>query len=434
MHKNEKETQKMYKAILLILITIAYSSAEKLTAARAVEIALANNFNIRIAKNDAVKADNTRKLKVGALLPSATADGSAVYSNTEYSSSSTSSFGSGGASSDGWSYSAGASMSWTLFDGFRMFHAYNQVEQAAQLSEQVSRQTIESSAVNVLVAYYNLASARSLLDFAQSQLALSRTALKRTKAMYDYGRATKRDMLAQEVLVNADSSAVAARQLDAIRARHNLNVALGRRPDESVEIIADTSAQAPENDAKFWFEKAAKHNAGLRMAEIQQNIASSQLGIARAAFWPVLAARGSYTQTWSDNDYSRTSAGLYLTWPIFSNLTRITNVQNAQLDEKNAEYSYEQKERELQAHVYQQWETLNNAYQQIGFEQKAIARAEQALAMSEEEYRLGRISDVQYRDAQLALLNARIRLESAMFQSKVAALQLEQLAGLLKVD
>ena len=429
---NRKEH--MMKHVILVLAVLwACSSAEQLTAAKAVEIALANNFNIRIAQNDATKADNTRKLKAGALLPSVTADGSAVYSNTEYSSSG-SSTGSFGSSSNGWSYSAGASMNWTLFDGFKMFHAYRQVEQAAQLSEQVSRQTIESSVVNVLVAYYNLASSRSLLDFAKSQLALSRTSLNRTKAMYDYGRATKRDMLAQEVLVNADSSAVAARQLDVIRAQHNLNVALGRRPDESVDVIADTTAEAPENDAHFWYEKATRHNAGLKMAEIQQNIASSQLGIARAAFWPVLAARGSYTQTWSDNDYSRTSTGLYLTWPIFSNFARITNVQNAQLDKKSASYSYEQKERELEAHVYQQWETLNNAYQQIGFEQKAIARAEQALAMSEEEYRLGRISDVQYRDAQLALLNARIRLESAMFQSKVAALQLEQLAGMIMIE
>ncbi len=419
-----------------LLVTLALTSSvagETLTAAQAVEIGLANNFNIRIARNDAAKADNTRKLKVGSLLPTATASGSATYSNTDYASSSSSSSYGSSSSGETWIYTAGANLGWTLFDGFKMFYGYRQVEERARLAEEASRHAIESSVVGVLTAYYNLVSARSLLDAARSQLGASVEQEKRTRSQYDYGRATKRDLLTQEVLVNADSSAVEARKLDVVRALHALNVALGRNPDEALEVVADTTVDQPRHDRSFWYGKAREHNAGLNMADIQKNIAASQLGIVRASFWPVLSASGAYTASWSDNDYTRSTAGLTLSWPIFSGLTRLTNVQNAKLDKDNAELSYSQTDRELQALVYQQWETLNNACRQVGFERTAVARAEQSLAMSEEEYKLGRITDIQYRDAQLSLLNARVRLESAIFQSKVAALQIEQLAGVLNV-
>ncbi|MBD3391654.1 MAG: hypothetical protein GF410_06500, partial [Chitinivibrionales bacterium] len=190
----------------------------------------------------------------------------------------------------------------------------------------------------------------------------------------------------------------------------------------------------PGHDAAFWYRKARDHNAGLEMSEISRNIAESQLGIARAALWPVLSANGSYTRTWSSTDYTRTSAGLSASWPLFSGFSRITDIQNARLDVENAELSLRDKERELEAHVYQQWETLTNAWQQVGFERDAVARAQQSLALSEEQYRLGAITDIQYRDAQLALLNACVRLESAIFQSKVASAQLEQLAGMLSIE
>ncbi|MBD3393797.1 MAG: hypothetical protein GF418_16835, partial [Chitinivibrionales bacterium] len=272
-------------------ITDSAPSADTLTAGEAVEIALANNYNIRIARNDAGKADNTRKLKVGKLLPSASANASATWTQTEYDtppSPLSLSASPGTAGGGDWTYAAGGALGWTLFDGLRMFYGYRQVEERARLAEKASRHTIESSVVATLTAYYDLSSTRSLLSAAREQLALSRRQRERAQALYDYGRATKRDLLAQDVLVNADSAAVSARALDHVRARHALNRALGRPPDQVVFAAADTAVDPPGHDAAFWYRKARDHNAGLEMSEISRNIAESQLGIARAALWPVL--------------------------------------------------------------------------------------------------------------------------------------------------
>lgn len=423
---------RLFFVVIAVLISRAAAS-DTLTAAQAVELGLANNYNIKIARNEATKADNTRKLRVGSLFPNARADGSATYSKTDYASSSGTSMSGLGSSGDGMSYSAGSSLSWTLFDGFKMFYAFKQVEQQAQLTEHASRYEIESSVVRVLTAFYNLGSARSLLVAARQQLALSRKQQERIKIQQDFGGANNRELLRQQVLVYADSALVSARKLDAIKALHNLNLALGRIPNEHLEVEIDTIVEPPEYDAAFWYENAQRHNAGLKMSEIQKNIAYSQLAIARASFWPVLDANGSYSKTWGDNDYTRSSAGLSLSWPLFTGFRTLTAAQNARLDKENAEFSYEQKQNELQAYVYQEWELLTNAHRQVGFERKAVSLAEQSLSVSQEQYKLGRISDVQFRESQLSLINAHVRLETSLFHYKVATAQLQQLAGMLTI-
>jgi outer membrane protein len=222
-------------------------------------------------------------------------------------------------------------------------------------------------------------------------------------------------------------------ELDLIQARHALNVAMGRSPNAELIVIPDTTISTPEHDAVYWFDHAKKHNAGLRMAEISQNIAESEYGIAKAAFWPVVAANGSLSQNFGDSEQKRLSAGLTLSWPIFTGFRTLTAAQNAKLDTKSAEYSLEQELKQLEALIYAQYERQQNAYNQINFERQAVQLAQQSLDVSQEQYALGGISDVQLREAQLALTQSQVRFQSALFQYKVTSMQLEQLAGTLRI-
>ncbi len=392
--------------------------ADTLTVSTAVELALANNYNILIARNDSAKAGNLRKQKYGSLLPNVNAVGGYSWSKSAPSS-----------PTDGGVYSAGINMNWTLFDGFKMFYAFKQVEERSQLGKEAGRHQIESNVAGVITAYYNLAAASSILEASQVQLALSLQLLAKEELRHELGSTSKRALLRQRVLVNADSAAVSSRELDLVQAIHRLNLALGRSPATDVYARVDTVVTAPEGNAEYWYNEAGKHNAGLRIAQIQHNIAATERGIARAAFWPVLAASGSYAQTFGDMEQTRTSAGLNLTMPLFAGFRNLTNAQNFALDLKNSALSLEQEKKQLEALVYQQWERLVNAWRQTGFERQAVSLATQSLNISVEQYGLGAITDVQLREAQISLIQASIRFETAVFQYKVASVQLQQLTG-----
>jgi outer membrane protein TolC len=363
------------------------------------------------------------------MLPTARIDGSMTYTNTDGGSSGSMLSSSGETTI----YTVGVSGNWTLFDGFRMFYGFKQVEQLAQFTEQASRHKIESSVSGVITAYNNLLALEAMLDAVKNQLDISRALLNKLKNRYDFGGTTKRVLLRQQVVVNADSASVLAMELDLIQARHALNVAMGRSPNAELSIIPDTTVSSPEHDAAYWFDHAKKHNAGLRMAEISVNIAESEYGIAKAAFWPVVAANGSLSQNFGDSEQKRLSAGLSLSWPIFTGFRTLTAAQNAKLDTKSAEYSLEQELKQLEALIYAQYERQQNAYNQINFERQAVQLAQKSLDVSREQYALGGISDVELREAQLALTQSQVRFQSALFQYKVTSMQLEQLAGTLQI-
>lgn len=403
-------------------------SADPLTLHQAVEIGLANNYAIRIARTTTEKSRNTRKLKAGALLPAIRVDGTAASTYTDYAENTATQHLASGRTNEA---QVGGSLSWTLFDGFRMFHAADHIDRQIDLNREAMRQTIESSVVAIITAFYDLVAKKSLLAISERQVALSRKQLLYLENQQEYGRVGARDLLNQQVLLNSDSSAILARSIEVTTALHALNVALGRTPDESIECNVDSSVSQATQTPSYWYEKALHHNAGLKMEEIRKNIACSQLAIAKAVHWPVIAINGSLNQSFADPANLRSRGEVTLSLPLFSGFTRITALQNAVLDTLASDHRINQQKLELQAHIYEQWERLSNSCIQIAFEKHAVALAKKSVELSMEQFRMGRISDVQFRESQNALLNAALRFQTALFTNKIIATQLDQLAGTL---
>jgi outer membrane protein len=420
----------MIRQLLLLTGVIAAAvNADTLTIAQAVELGLQNNFSIRIARNTTEKSFNNRKLKTGALLPTLRVDGDAAQTNTHYQPE-TAVFNSGSTPE----LRGSATLNWTLFDGFKMFHAGHLIDQQSDLNTLAARHEIEAAAVTIMTAYYQLIAQRSLLDAARQQLDISRAQLLFTEAQFEFARVGKRELLTQQVVVNTDSSQVLSRMLDARSALHTLNIALGRTPDTPVSPAMDSSVNTPGHDASWWFYEAVQHNTDLKMATVRKHIAVTQHAIARAALWPVLSAGGTLAATATQPvDNIRTRAELSLTFPLLTGFSRSTGIRNAAIDTQTADLTIQEMRLELQAHIYHQWEQLQISSEQVAFEQQTIDRAVQALELSDEQFKLGRITDLQLREAQQSLLNARVRYQSALFQNKVVALQLQQLAGKLNI-
>jgi outer membrane protein TolC len=419
-------------ALTLVAVASALSAQtsgpDTLTAAQAVAIALDHNFGIQIARNQLQQARNTNKLRVGALLPTLRLDGEIAYSDVQTPSTPPRSTTTNGTSSSG-----AAVLSWTLFDGFKMFYANTQIGQRIALSSNATRHDIESAVVSVLGAFYQASSSLQLLHAARAQLDLSRSQVSRQQTQLQFGRITSDMLLRSQVLLNADSAAVAARQLDSITALQSLNIALGRSPSAPLSLVTDTTIPPPQHDPSWWYERARQHNAGLQMARIQLLIAASQQGIEQAAYWPTLIANASYTQSWGANEFSRSGAGVALKWQIFNGFKTTTAVQNSQLQHNSAQLGVEQTALQLQALIYRQWAVVENGYRQINFERQAVALAQQLIARGEQQYAIGQLSDLQFRELQQELLRAQVRLETVLFQYLLANAQLHQLAGELQL-
>jgi outer membrane protein TolC len=121
---------KMYsKKIIIILIlclSIAGAKAQQiLTLNEALKIALANNYSIQLAKNDAEIAINSNYAGAAGMLPTVavTASQDNVVNNTQQKFLNGTENNKDGAKSN--QLNAGIELGWTIFDGLKMFATKN---------------------------------------------------------------------------------------------------------------------------------------------------------------------------------------------------------------------------------------------------------------------------------------------------------------------
>ena len=411
---------------LTILLCCALGvRADTLRVADALALALEHHYGIRRARIDEASARTMHLTATGAFLPTASLTASSMHTRATPAPP---------AGQQGWAHTAGATLNWTLFDGFKMVYQHHQLGNRVALAAHHTRHSIESAAVGVLASFYALVSARSLLDAAREQLALSQEHRAREQARFDYGRSTRQMLLARQVTLNEDSAAVNARALEAATALHELNIALGRTPDAPLYPLADTLVPSPRNTAAWWYEQAGSHNTGLAIAQIQTHIARTDVHLARAAFWPRITATGNYNHTWTPGTSERLQGGISANWPLFTGFHSLTAVRTARLQEGAAHLMLEQRERELMALVYEQWEQFVNAHNQYTFERQALEAAQLSMELAREQLGAGTITAADFRQAQLALLMSRIRLESSRFRALLGDARLRQLAGVLRLE
>lgn len=407
----------------VILLCFFFVSADTLTLKDVVAITLKNNFKIALAENKATQATNFKKQQVGTLLPTVSADmglnSSRIDNDTPLSPIKNTSF------------SMGAALNWTLFDGFRMFYAYKMVDQNITLANAEKRQTIEATAGEALTACYSYLSAQALLESAREQLRSAKDTYKFMQDRYDLAALSKQALLRQEVLINEDSLVVLNRENEVSTARRELNVLLGRSPSAPIELKSEMNITKPQGSSTEWFSKAEKHNAGLHIQEIASHIIESELKIKKAAFYPMVTTNASWNSSFGDTEQNRLAVGLRLTWNIFSGFKDYVAKENTILKGEASEVSLKERNALLQNLIYGQWERRERMFQQLQFTKKAIAVAEESLRISEQEYRLGKINGLALREVQKSLINSKIRYESILFQYRVTDVQLNQLAGTL---
>ena len=152
---------KLMKVVLFVIILFSISNinAQKtLTVDDAVKIALKNNFDIRIAHNDATIAKVNNTLGNSGILPTVALNGASSYAinNTyqKYPDGATVNLPSLNTSL----ITAGAQLSWTLFDGGRMFVTKRKLSEIESLGEFQFRDKVLITLFNVISAYYDIVS------------------------------------------------------------------------------------------------------------------------------------------------------------------------------------------------------------------------------------------------------------------------------------
>lgn len=425
---------------LIILGTQAQDLAQDkqfLSLQKAVETALVNNYDIKVAKNDRQKADNNNTAGNAGLFPSLSLNGGADYSNknTEMQYTGSPTVLSTDAA-ESMSYSASARLDYVLFDGFGNVYTYQKLKNADARQETLLRQQSENTIMQVTKAYYDVCRAQENAYFAKESMQISRERFQRVKDQKQYGKATQLDILNAEVDMNNDSTLVLRTEQTNLQTIKNLNVILGMPIQNNYEV--DDSITFRDDFTSEQVIGGALNNNTLLLAQKQmQDISELDLKITKSKKYPKISAYGQYAYGRQDNDagyllYNQSygpAAGVSLSLNVFNGRQQNTRERNSLLDLE----SQEERSSQLKASIERD---ASNAYTDYAYKRKIVDLQKRSLKQAalnfektKEMFKIGRVNSIEFRTAQQNLLSVAANYNDARFNAKVAEYYLLQLTG-----
>lgn len=428
---------KSYLIVILFFSFLIGNTQHLLTKEEAVSLALDYNFGVLIAKNTVEIAENNADLLNTGYLPTLTGNGGANFNkdNTEAEFSNGNSTKLTGAESS--RYNASVNLNYTLFDGMGRYYNYKRLKEEYQLTELQARETIENTVIDMLTMYFQVANMSQNVSALEKSLEISRDRLKRAEYQFEYGQDTKLGMLNAEVDRNNDSISVINMQLELEKAKRNLNVVIGNSISSTFEVDTLVTFKLGLKKEDL-YQKMLDNNVILLQNE--KNIAISQYDVkmGKSGYLPRIGLTGSYG--WSKNNNNPASfvtvstntgiaGGLNLTWDIFDSGSTITRVKNARIALENQQILKEQIEVEVERNFNNAWDHYLNKMAVYQIEENNILTALNNFERTQEKFKMGQVNSLEFRQAQINLLNAVVSKNQAKYEAKLAEIILLQISG-----
>ncbi|WP_231494694.1 TolC family protein [Polaribacter sp. Hel_I_88] len=427
------------------LLSIQVSAQEILTKEEALAIALENNFGIKIAYNNLEVAENNTSIYNRGALPTVALTSGADYRRNNQSLIFTDRDTGNDAEISGngvvtKTYSASLGVNYTIFDGLGRKYNYQQLQKTYNLTEVQARETIENTYLQLFTTYFQIARLSENTNNLSEALTISKTRLKRAQYQYDYGQSTRLEYLNAQVDVNNDSISLITAKQQLNTAKRGLNVILGAKEDINyvVETEVDYNTMLNYGDLK---DKTLANNALLKQGETNIAISEFNIKINKANFLPSLGFNASYGFNRTENENlinpfgaklitsDGLNAGINLTWNIFDGGSTKTRVANAKIALDNQQILLEQQKVNIENNLKNTWENYNNQLFILTAQEQNVLTNQNNFDRTQERFKLGQITSVEFRQAQINLINSKTAYNNAKFDAKLIELQLLQLSG-----
>lgn len=428
--------------ITIALVSMSAYSQELLSKDDALKIALEQNYDIKVTEKNTEIAKNNASVYNSGYLPTANINSGLGYANDnsilEAQDGTTQEVKDAASTS----YNASVGVDYLLFDGMNRKYNYKKLKETYNLSELQARQVIEGTLLNLYLAYFEVARLSENENNLKQTLEISKRRLLRSGYSAEYGQNTKLDVLNAEVDVNNDSINYLDSQRQLTNAKRNLNVVLGR--DASItNFKVDTSVVYALNlNIDDLLRSALENNVNLLQVKKGIELSNYDIIINKSGWMPSVSASGSYGWNKNINDkpvgFSFASsesyglnAGISLGWNLFDGGKTKTRVQNAKIAVESQEIEKEQYQQELTRDVYNAWEFYQNSLFKLQVQESNVQTNVRNFERTNEQYKLGQVSSIDFRLAQVNLLNAERDLSQSKYDAKNAEYQLLYLAGSL---
>lgn len=434
------------KKIIFVFMSFCMTSiaAQKLVSvSEAIELALENNYGIKIISNNKEIAKNNAGVLNSGYLPTVTSSSGATFNrdNLEAEFANGESTALNGAKSS--RYNASINLNYTLFDGLGRYYDYKRLKETYKLSELQARETIENTIAQLYVVYYNVAQVTENVTVLEKTLTVSKDRITRASYQFEYGQGTMLNVLNAQVDINNDSINLINAKQQLVNTKRDLNVVLGNviSSEFRVDTTIDFKLDIDQNDLAT---KVKSNNVNLLQLDKNIMINTFIVKANKSGYLPSLGLTGSYGWNKGNNNAASfvavstntgLSGGLSLSWNLFDGGATATRVTNAKIELENRSLEKESMVIDIERNFNNAWDDYQNKLTIFQVQENNIITSTNNFNRTQEKYKLGQATSIEFRQAQLNLINSELNRNQAKYAAKIAELTVLQLSGeLLNIE
>jgi outer membrane protein len=410
---------------------------QELSLAGAIQTALANNFDIKIAhENTRLAMINNTQGEAGRF-PTVNLT-SGQNNNISDQSQNPTSFIQDLLRSN--TVNAGTDLNWVLFNGFRVNATKQRLEQLQYQSAGNEVLVVENTIMAVILGYFDCKLQKDKMDLLRAVLAFSKERYEYNEERQKLGIASSFDLLQFKNALVTDSSALLMQELAYKNAVRNLNLLMAIEDVNTPYIFTD---DLPNIEEKYEYNdlrsKMESNNQNLKNQYIGMEIFKHDVQLAKATMYPVVSftAGASITNAqYRIGDFPQIGgtilnyfAGLSLNFKLYDGGKVRRALQAIKVQEELTTLDLNKLKQDLNSQLVTFHELYETRSKILSLNKEALGLSKQNLDITRERYNAGLLNSFNVRDVQMTFLNAGISTLDASYSLLESKLQLVKLTG-----
>lgn len=421
-----------------LILSVGIQAQKTVTLQEAIDIALKDNFDILVARNDADinKINNTRGN--AGMLPTVNVNGSGSYAlnhvSQKLSSGTTNKYPSQSVTSLG----ANTQLSWTLYDGGKMFVTKKKLEEMQSLGELQFNAKVLEVTYGVVSAYYDIIRQKQQLKSMEEVINYNKQRVVIAQTGFNSGLLDKTQLLQAKIDLNvANENAINQRHAIS-QAQKTLNGILGKDASTTYEV-GDSIPFSPVPDKNELLLRLGSSNASILSLKKQIDVAKLVVKETQKGYSPTFNLQGGYYLSQTNNSEGATlrnqsfgpQIGGTLSIPLYNGGETKRKIAAAKIELLSAQYTLENTQLQLTIDLENAYTDFENQQQLLQIEKDNNLLAKENMEISLQRLKLGQTTSLEVHQAQENYVQSCTRLLNFQYNLKMGETKLKQLVAAL---
>lgn len=422
----------------LFLVSFIGHAQTILSVDDVVSIALKNNFDIIIAQKSADIAKTNNTPSNAGMLPNIRLMGSGFYELNNVNQTLSGGTENVYPSQSATSFNTGIELSWTIFDGGKMFVTKNKLTEIQSLGEIQYKEKVIETVYHVISVYYEIVRLKQELKAINEVINFNTERVSIVQSSIIAGSSSKTDLLNAKIDLNVVKEDAIHLQFTIDANKRKLKELLTFNMDSDFDVIDSISFNFIP-DKNELIQRLHSSNTTLLLYEKQTEIARLTLKENNRSYWPLINLSGGYY--WNQANASVGSllrnrsfgpqVGGTIVIPLYSSGENKRKITIATLEMQSSELALEQIKLQIRTELENALSEFDVQSKLLEIERENNALAKENLAISLERLRLGQTTSLEVHQAQENYIQSSTRLVNFEYALKIAEMKIKQLTSTL---